>query len=83
MTWTAFLRNVLFAVILLLLVATLQEARLPFTQRVEEYLAFVLTTDFDYQPWLDYLQSQLALPDLSWLPGLGGSPGSPADGFSR
>ncbi|HEY8418261.1 MAG TPA: hypothetical protein VIK93_09540 [Limnochordales bacterium] len=77
MTWTAFVRNVLFAVILLLLVATLQEAQLPFTQRVEEYLAFVLTTDFDYQPWLDYLQARLELPDLSWLPVLGGSSGSP------
>jgi len=76
-SWAAFARNGLVAVILLLLVATVEEADLPFTHGVEEYLVFVLTTEFDYGPWLAYLEERL--PDLSWLPVLGGSLNSPAD----
>ncbi|MFS8665751.1 MAG: hypothetical protein LOD84_08780 [Limnochordales bacterium] len=83
MRWAGFVRNVLMALILLLLVAAIEEANLPFTQGVQEYLAFVLTTDFDYEPWLEYVQAQLAWPDLSWVPVLGGATGPPADEAPR
>lgn len=79
MTGTAFVRNGLFALILLLLAATIVEANLPFTQGVEEYLAFVLSTDFDYEPWLEHLRARLVGSDLSWLPVLGQFLRSPAD----
>ncbi|OUN00534.1 MAG: hypothetical protein BAA04_04130 [Firmicutes bacterium ZCTH02-B6] len=83
MTGTAFVRNGLFALILLLLAATIVEANLPFTRGVEEYLVFVLTTDFDYQPWIEQLRARLAGADLSWLPVLGDAWRSPANDPQR
>jgi len=79
LTGSALVRNGLFSLILLLLVATVHEANLPVTQALEEYLAFVLTTDFDYRPWLAGIAARLELPDLPAFPVFGGSPGAPAD----
>lgn len=43
------IKNTLFAFILLLIIASVDRAGLPMTQRVEEYIAFVLTTDFTHE----------------------------------
>ncbi|MGI6036192.1 MAG: hypothetical protein ACOYCE_10380 [Limnochordia bacterium] len=43
-----FLRSLLFALILFVLVSALGSIKYPALQRLEEYIAFVLTTDFDF-----------------------------------
>lgn len=48
-----FARNVLFALILFLVAALAAWAELPAAERLEEYIAFVLTTDLDVQPLID------------------------------
>ncbi len=67
-------RNLLFALILLMIVGSISYADLPLTQRVEEYIAFVLTTDFDYEAWIasaggqDFLARMSAWRDrVPWL----------------
>lgn len=52
MNLVAFGRNLLFALVLLLIVGSISYADLPLTNRLEEYIAFVLTTDFDYEAWI-------------------------------
>lgn len=67
MTRTRFFRNLLFALILLLVMVTLDEANLPLTQRLEEYVAFVLTTDFDHGTLLARARSGWGWPaEWNW-----------------
>ncbi|MBO8141856.1 MAG: hypothetical protein H0Z37_06745 [Firmicutes bacterium] len=83
MSRSALFRNGLFAIILLLLVVTLEAADLPFTEGVEEYVTFVLTTDFDYRPWLAELRSRIPLPDVAGFGWLDASPDGPSGEASR
>lgn len=48
-------KNILFALAILLIVGSIDEANLPYTQRIEEYIAFVLTTDFEYETYAERL----------------------------
>lgn len=59
-------RNVTVAVVLLLLVATVVEADFSITHGVRDYIAFVLTTDYDYRPWLETVRERVLSADLSW-----------------
>lgn len=63
MDWSRFGKNLLFAAVLFLVVSSIDVADLPLTNRMEEYIAFVLTTDFDYRRWLE--EAKL-LDLLSW-----------------
>lgn len=80
MDWPRFGKNLLFAAVLFLIVSSIDEADLPLANRMEEYIAFVLTTDFDYRRWfeeaksLDLLSWDLELP-WSRRPEGGGSAG--------
>lgn len=88
MDWSRFGKNALFAAVLFLIVSSIDRADLPLTNRMEEYIAFVLTTDFDYRRWLeeakalDLLPWELALP---WSRGTaeGGSVPAGAAGGGR
>ncbi|MGI6036758.1 MAG: hypothetical protein ACOYD6_00870 [Limnochordia bacterium] len=68
--WPAFFRNLAFALVLLALVALLVRLELPGTQHVEEYLVFVLNTEFDFSlltsslPSLEVFTGRLA--PLPW-----------------
>lgn len=46
-----FVRNIVFSLIILLIAGSISYVNLPLTDRFEEYVAFVLTTDFDYEAW--------------------------------
>lgn len=84
MRLTTFVRNVLFALVLLLLVATIGEADFAFTRGIQEYIAFVLTTDYDYKPWLDTVRAQVGWSELTWPDFFGGNTfNSPADESGR
>lgn len=50
-------KNVLFALALLAIIAAINEADLPATQRLEEYIAFVLTTELEYGPLVELGQN--------------------------
>jgi len=45
-------RNLLFSIVILAAVVAMSKAELPTTQRAEEYIAFVLSTEFDFAGWL-------------------------------
>lgn len=72
MITVSFARNVIFSVVLLLIIGSVSYVNLPLTDRFEEYVAFVLTTDFDYEVWVE----KAAGPDLfqrfsqmwTWIP---------------
>lgn len=51
-----FLRNLFFAVIILFIVGLITEINLPVTQPFEEYIAYVLTTNFDYRPVIKHFE---------------------------
>lgn len=53
MRWERFFRNCAFAVILFLLVDTLEATHLPGTEAVRAYIAYAVTTNWDYQATLD------------------------------
>lgn len=60
-------RNLLFALVIFVIIGSIGHADLPATQRVEEYVAYVLTTDFDYERWLDAARASSWLPEgLDW-----------------
>lgn len=59
-------KNLLMALVLLGVIAVLHQSDLPATQRLEEYIAFVVTTDWDYAPLVEVSQSLGA-----WMPGDG------------
>ena len=69
-------RNVAFALVLFLIAASVSYADLPLAGRLEEYIAFVLTTDFDYERWVEQASGTTLLAGLArWrsaLPWLGG-----------
>lgn len=83
MRLTTFVRNLMFSLILLLLVATINEADVSFTRDIREYIAFVLTTDYDYKPWLDIVRAKMDRSDLTWPDFFGGTPNLPADASGR
>jgi len=43
-------KNLLFAAVLFLILASIHQVDWPVTQRFEEYVAFVLTTEYAYDP---------------------------------
>lgn len=53
MDWARFGKNLLFAAVLFLIAASVDQADLPLANRLEEYIAFVLTTDFDHRRWIE------------------------------
>lgn len=64
--WERSLRNSMIAVALLVVVTSMSKAGLPVTHRMEEYIAFVLTTDFEHELLTDQA-NQVA----SWAEGFG------------
>lgn len=66
-----FLRNLALAVVLFLIAASVGYADLPLADRLEEYIAFVLTTDFEYQVWLERAEGTPLLAGLArWVSAL-------------
>lgn len=63
-----FAKNVLFALLLFLVSWSIAWADWPITQRLEEYIAFVLTTDVDIRPWFEASRAPGAAGD-GWLAG--------------
>ncbi|MGE5508478.1 MAG: M23 family metallopeptidase [Chitinophagales bacterium] len=53
MRWERFLRNCAFAMILFLLVDGLEATHLPGAAAVRAYIAYAVTTDWDFRPTLD------------------------------
>ena len=51
-----FLRNLLFALLALITIGIIDEVGLPLTQGFESYLEFVLTTDFNVEPFVGQVQ---------------------------
>ena len=76
---TRFGRNVLFSVVILVVVYSISRADLPMTHRVEEYIAYVLSTEFDYSEWLGDGEREGIRGTLarlrSWAPWLSGDAG--------
>ncbi|HHT73480.1 MAG TPA: hypothetical protein GX008_07185 [Firmicutes bacterium] len=54
MAWR-FIRNALFALIIFLVIGLISRIDLPVTQPVEEYLAFVISTDLSLDPVAEQL----------------------------
>jgi len=76
-------RNATFALVLLLLAATVAEADLSTAREVREYIVFVLTTDYDYRRWLDTVRTRVGWPE-PWRPLLGtGQENPPPDAPGR
>lgn len=50
-------KNLLMAMVLLAVVVVLHESKLPATRRLEEYIAFVVTTDLEYRPLVEMSRS--------------------------
>jgi len=73
-------KNVLFALILFIVVAAASRANFPLAQRFEEYVAFVLTTDLDYEPLLE-IGSRLRSSGDGWS--IGAWLGSWEERFAR
>lgn len=67
MRWERGWKNSVIAVVLLIVVSALSYAGLPVTQRMEEYIAFVLTTDFETDILAEQAQQVAAwADDFSW-----------------
>lgn len=66
MRLSTFVRNMTFALVLLLLVATVVEADFSITHGVRDYIAFVLTTDYDYRSWLETVRDRVFPSELTW-----------------
>jgi hypothetical protein len=49
-------KNLLFAVVLFLILASIHRVDWPVTQRFEEYITFVLTTEYVYDPLVQLTQ---------------------------
>lgn len=72
MRWERRGRNVIAAIVLLIVVSSVSYAGLPVTQRIEEYIAFVLTTDFETDMFADQAQQVAAWAEgISWVSDLG------------
>lgn len=50
-------KNLLMALVLLGVIAVLHAGDLPATRRLEEYIAYVLTTDLEYRPLVELSRS--------------------------
>ncbi|NMB02271.1 MAG: hypothetical protein GX971_12265 [Firmicutes bacterium] len=67
-----FVRNLVFALVIFVVVAILVYTKVEFAEPVTEYLAFVVTTDISIQPILEKVDLAEKLPkwDLeSWVKG--------------
>lgn len=51
-----FLRNTVIALVILLVVGVVLQYQTPISQPVEEYVHYVLTTNFEYEPLAHHLQ---------------------------
>ncbi|NLM25922.1 MAG: hypothetical protein GX208_07380 [Firmicutes bacterium] len=56
-----FLRHLVFAIIILVMLSLMIQVNLPYTQELRDYLYFVLTTDFQVDSLLAPVQSVLDL----------------------
>ncbi len=65
MDWARFGKNLLFALVLFLIASSIDQADLPLANRLEEYVAFVLTTDFDYRRWIEEAKALDLIP-IPW-----------------
>lgn len=74
MNLIGFVRNVVFALVFFVIAASISYVDLPLTNRMEEYIAFVLTTDFDVEAWIAKAEQTRVWSDLSqwwaWIPWL-------------
>lgn len=72
MRWERRMRNSIIAIALLVIVSSVSYAGLPVTQRMEEYIAFVLTTDFEPDILADQAQQVATWAEgFSWVSDLG------------
>lgn len=62
-------KNLLFALVLFLILASIHRVDWPVTQRFEEYVTFVLTTEFEYDPLVELTRN------FTFLGGQGGMSG--------
>lgn len=59
-----FLRHLVFAIIILVMLSLMIQVNLPYTQELRDYLYFVLTTDFQVDSLLAPVQSVLDLVSI-------------------
>jgi len=82
LNWARFGKNLLFALVLFLIASSIDQADLPLANRLEEYVAFVLTTDFDYRRWIEEAKALDLIPwefEMPWARrAAGGAPFAPA-----
>ena len=72
MRWDRRWRNTVIAVVLLVVVSAVSYTGLPVTQRLEEYIVFVLTTDFETDMFAAQAEQVAAwAEDFSWARDLG------------
>lgn len=67
-----FVRNLVLALVMFVLVAVLVFTKVEFAEPVTEYVSFVVTTDISIQPILERMDFAERLPQLdlgSWLKG--------------
>lgn len=72
MRWERRIKNAIIAVALLIVVVAVSKAGLPVTHRMEEYIAFVLTTDFEHE-MLEDQANQVSnwAGEIGWINDLG------------
>lgn len=70
MVMTNIFRNIVGSIVLLLLVAVVDEVSLPAAQPVRAYITYALTTDFDFRRvWAPLWERVRSWPASVWSPG--------------
>lgn len=64
---SSFVRNVTFALVLLLLVGTIHAVSTSFSPGVQQYIHFVLTHDLDVRALLETVRLDIDWPLLRWV----------------